>query len=88
MASPAQSGTRRIARPPWQNKALPDPSSVVMIGDREHDVFGAAEHGVETIGVLWGYGSREELATAGAKAIVETVDDLRDLLIRARSLST
>lgn len=64
-----------------EHLSLPDPSSVVMIGDREHDVFGAAEHGVATIGVLWGYGSREELTSAGAKAIVETVDELRDLLV-------
>jgi phosphoglycolate phosphatase len=52
-----------------------------MIGDREHDVRGAAVHGVATIGVLWGYGSRAELQAAGAAAIVETVADLRKSLL-------
>lgn len=44
----------------------PDPSSVVMVGDRVHDVEGAAEHGVDCVGAGWGYGSRVELAAAVA----------------------
>ena len=63
-----------------EHLGLPDVSGVVMVGDREHDVFGAAEHGIATIGVLWGYGSKDELARAGAAAIVATVDELRDAL--------
>jgi phosphoglycolate phosphatase len=59
----------------------PDPDTVVMIGDREHDVFGARAHGIDTIGVLWGYGDRGELAAAGAAAIVDTVDELASLLL-------
>jgi phosphoglycolate phosphatase len=59
----------------------PDPSAVYMIGDREHDVFGARSHDIDTIGVLWGYGDRHELAGAGAVAIVETVDELAGLLL-------
>ena len=35
-------------------------SQAVMIGDREHDIIGAKEHGLSCIGVLYGYGSREE----------------------------
>ena len=58
----------------------PDPATVVMIGDREHDVFGAAEHDVACIGVLWGYGSARELTDAGAAALCDTVDALTDLL--------
>jgi phosphoglycolate phosphatase len=64
-----------------EHLGLPDPSTVVMIGDREHDVQGAAVHGVATIGVLWGYGSRTELQAAGASSIVETVADLRKSLL-------
>jgi phosphoglycolate phosphatase len=64
-----------------EHLGLPDPSTVVMIGDREHDVHGAAMHGVATIGVLWGYGTRAELAAAGAAAVVETVADLRRELL-------
>lgn len=42
------------------------PSDVIMIGDREHDMIGARQNGVMGLGVLWGYGSREELSAAGA----------------------
>lgn len=46
--------------------------NAVMVGDREHDVLGAKAHGLDTIGVLYGYGSREELASAGAAYLAET----------------
>jgi phosphoglycolate phosphatase len=42
------------------------PLSALMVGDRAHDVLGAKANGVFAIGVLWGYGSREELVAAGA----------------------
>lgn len=56
------------------------PEDAVMIGDREHDIFGAQENGIDTIGVLYGYGSRDELEKAGAMHIAETVDDVYALL--------
>ena len=49
-----------------------DPVDCVMIGDREHDVLAAHANGVRAAGVLWGYGSREELERAGADIIVDT----------------
>ena len=57
-------------------------SEAVMVGDRDYDVKGAAENGILCIGVLYGYGSREELETAGACAICGTVEDLRDYFIK------
>ena len=51
-------------------------SRVVMVGDREHDIIGAKKVGVDTIGVLVGYGSREELEAAGATHIAETIPDV------------
>jgi phosphoglycolate phosphatase len=60
-----------------EHLGLPDPTTVVMVGDREHDVTGAAAHDVATIGVLWGYGTRGELEAAGAWVLVETLDELR-----------
>ncbi len=73
------------------NKARPTKSEVVayvkslypdiyrenalMIGDRHHDVDGAAENGLDTVGVLYGYGSREELS--GAKYITEDINALK-----------
>ena len=57
-----------------------DKSKVVMIGDRDNDILGAKENGLDCIGVLYGHGSREELQTAGADAIVETVEELSSSL--------
>ncbi len=51
-------------------------SDATMIGDREHDVLGAKANKVLSLGVLWGYGDREELTKAGAKAFCETPGDL------------
>ena len=55
--------------------------SIVMMGDRRHDVEGARENGIDTIGVLWGYGTAEELSTAGAIALAERPRDAGDLLL-------
>ena len=49
---------------------------IVMVGDRRHDVHGAREHGIDTIGVLWGYGDPDELTDAGAIALAERPQDL------------
>lgn len=51
-------------------------SQTLMVGDRSHDVLGARACGVGTYGVLWGFGTRDELQAAGAEAIVETTSDL------------
>ena len=52
----------------------------VMVGDRKFDILGAKEFGLETVGVLYGYGDREELTTAGADHLVESVAELEALL--------
>ena len=49
-------------------------------GDREYDILGAAENGIDSVGVLFGYGSRRELEMAGAKVLAETVEHLGHLL--------
>ncbi len=53
----------------------------VMVGDREHDVIGAQKCSLDCIGVLFGYGSREELEVAGAKYIAETVGDISSFIV-------
>ena len=58
-----------------------DMTQAVMIGDRAHDVEGAHEHGIPCIGVTWGFGGRDELETAGADFIVDTAEELRNLLL-------
>ena len=55
--------------------------SVVMIGDREHDILGARGVGIESIGITWGYGSNEELKSAGATHIVDNADELYRIII-------
>lgn len=52
------------------------PEDCLMIGDREHDVLGAAAHGIPCLGVLYGYGSREELLGAGAVGVVEAPEEI------------
>ena len=55
-------------------------NEVVMIGDRKHDIEGAKDNDIDSIGVLFGYGSRKELEQAGANYIAESVEELRTLL--------
>jgi phosphoglycolate phosphatase len=50
---------------------VPD-HDAIMVGDRRHDVIGAARHKVPCLGVLYGYGSAEELTEAGAVALCAT----------------
>ena len=44
--------------------------TMAMVGDRMHDVLGAKHIGIRSVGVTWGYGSRQELEDAGADAII------------------
>lgn len=53
-----------------------DLHSTIMVGDRKHDVLGAKINGIDTIGVLFGYGSKEELVHAGAKYLAESPGDI------------
>lgn len=64
-----------------EKAGIADLRSTVMIGDREHDVIGAQKAGIDCIGVLFGYGSHEELQEAGAALLVETVEELEAALI-------
>ena len=58
------------------------PSTVAMIGDRHFDMEGAKAAGVNAVGVLYGYGTEEELCAAGADAVCEQVADLRGFLLQ------
>ncbi len=60
---------------------ITDCSQTVMIGDRCFDVEGAKSMGMPSVGVLYGYGSREELVKAGADRLAESVTDLRKLFL-------
>lgn len=58
------------------------PEETVMVGDRLHDVEGAAKFGIPTVGVLWGYGSREEFEECGARWIAATMDEMVDIITK------
>jgi phosphoglycolate phosphatase len=65
----------------------PTTQRLIMVGDRRHDVEGAASHGIDTIGVLWGYGDHAELANAGARVIVANPVELTAALdVRATGI--
>lgn len=56
-------------------------SSAIMVGDRFHDILGAKKCGILSVGVLYGFGSPEELSEAGADFIAETPKELQKLLL-------
>ena len=56
--------------------------NMIMVGDTKFDVLGAKIHGIPCIGVNWGYGTAEDMQEAGVAAIVNTMEDLFQHLIR------
>ena len=57
------------------------PSRSLMVGDRRYDISGAHAVGMRGLGVLWGYGTRDELETAGADQLVDSPADLARTVI-------
>lgn len=56
-------------------------TQAVMVGDREHDILGAKAYGLASVGVLYGYGSREELEAAGADRIAASPREAAQLIL-------
>lgn len=69
-----------VIRYALEKHKIGDLSQVIMVGDRRYDVEGAKAVGIPSIGVLYGYGDREELETAGADYIVENLEELFQLI--------
>ena len=61
-------------------EGIRDASQALMTGDRSHDIVGAKACKMAAVGVLFGYGSRQELEEAGADAIADTVEEMARLL--------
>lgn len=70
-----------IIRVALQDAGITDPTDVIMVGDRKFDVIGAADLGMECIGVTYGYGSAEELNSAGATALANTPAEVGDIVL-------
>ena len=68
---------RRVLR----ENGTDDLSRAVLSGDREYDILGGHQAGVQTVGVLYGYGSRAELTTAGADFLAASPEELQSLLL-------
>jgi phosphoglycolate phosphatase len=60
---------------------ITDLDSVLMIGDRLYDIEGAKKSGVDSMGILWGYGDRNEHEKYGADYIASTPNEVLDLLL-------
>ena len=60
---------------------ISEKSKILMIGDRKHDILGAKKTGLKSCGVLFGYGSREELETAGADFIASDIKELKQICL-------
>lgn len=64
-----------------EKNGITDKDSVIMIGDRHHDILGAKENGIKSLGVLYGFGDYMELKTAGADYTVNDVGSILEILI-------
>ncbi|MHC5229754.1 HAD family hydrolase [Enterococcus sp. LJL99] len=53
---------------------------VIMIGDRKHDILGGKENNLDTIGVLYGFGNREELQIAQATYLAATPNEIMEIV--------
>ena len=65
-----------------ENLNIIDRSKVLMVGDRHHDINGAKSSKVSSCGVLWGYGTGDELKNAGADYIVRDLDELKRIILQ------
>lgn len=84
VSGPELDGTRNakseVIAYAMEQMGLKDRERILMIGDRNHDTLGARENGIDAVGVLWGFGSREELIESGARAVFGTAKELEEAL--------
>lgn len=64
-----------------ESAAITNVENAVLVGDREYDIFGARENGMDSIAVTYGYGSPEELATAKPDFTVDNVGEIAQILL-------
>jgi len=68
-------------------RRLGGPTDAIMVGDRLHDVEGARTHGLDCLGVGWGYAAPGELEEAGAVAVLPDPEALGTALLPARTVA-
>ena len=64
-----------------ESAGVTDKSSAIMVGDRCYDADGARRVGIDSLGVLYGHGTREELETSGFNYIAATVEEMCNMLL-------
>lgn len=69
----------------FRRMGVTDRSEVVLIGDTKYDAIGAVKAGIDCIGVTYGFGTREELLTAGAAAVFDTLEEVEAYLDESES---
>lgn len=80
MHAPKGHGKADVIRDALERAGISELSGAIMVGDRLHDVEGAHKIGLPCIGVLYGYGDREEMEACRADYIAEDVEALRAML--------
>lgn len=70
----------KVIRYALEKNHIAELSEVVMVGDRMHDVIGAKKVGIPCVGVLYGFGNRQELQEAGADYIAASVEELYEVI--------
>lgn len=78
----SRSDKAKVIRYVLDSNGITSTDEAIMIGDRKHDIIGAKNNHIDSIGVLYGYGNYEELRQAGANFIVKDLNELENLLIR------
>lgn len=76
-----RSTKEEVIRYALEKNNITDDTEVVMVGDRKHDIEGAKAVGLISVGVLFGYGSLEELEEAGADRIAANVEEVYDTIM-------
>lgn len=61
--------------------SISDLSTAIMVGDRDEDIRAGKKAGIQTCGVLYGYGSAAEITAAGPDLVATTVEELKKLLL-------
>ncbi len=64
-----------------RENGVEDTSRFLMVGDRHHDVVGAKEFGIDAVGILYGFGTREELIECGAAYIAKDTDEVLSICL-------
>ncbi len=77
----SRSTKEEVIRYAIEKNHITELNQAVMVGDRLHDIEGAKAVGIDSVGVLYGFGSREELEEYKADKIAETVDELYDIIM-------